>query len=73
MISVRVPEDVATAIDKARGARSRSSWAEQVLTERVDPARTQPPRKQVDTPRCPPHPRGRIIKGFCYRCGKPAT
>lgn len=76
IIPVRVPEDVAQKIDSARGGQSRSGW----VSDLIDAALTEtdaPPKKTNDAPKerrsgCP-HPRARVIKGFCYACGKPAA
>lgn len=75
IIPVRVPEDVAAKIDSARGGQSRSAW----ITDLIDAAlgETAPQKKTYDTLKerrsgCP-HPRARVIKGFCYACGKPAA
>lgn len=84
--NVRVPEDVAQAIDKARAGQSRSAWVADAIdaalsggevgvaseglkdVTEVKPGGTPKARREG----CP-HPRGRVIKGFCYACGKPAT
>jgi len=74
IIPVRVPEDVAQAIDNARAGQSRSAW----VADLIDAALTEaaPVKKTSDTKDrrsgCP-HPRARVIKGFCYACGMPAT
>ncbi len=74
IIPVRVPEDVAQAIDRARAGQSRSSWVadliDAALTETTPAAKTKSDTKERRSG-CP-HPRARVIKGFCYRCGKPA-
>ena len=31
------------------------------------------PRPKKATGECPPHPKGRVNKGFCGACGRPAT
>jgi hypothetical protein len=81
VFNVRVPEDVARAIDEARAGQSRSSWVAGVIDEKLAAGENPPvefrsksERKRVEEGlgSCP-HPRARVIKGFCYRCGKPAT
>lgn len=75
IIPVRVPEDVAQAIDTARAGQSRSAWVadliDAALTETA-PATTTNVTQKERRSGCP-HPRARVIKGFCYACGKPAT
>ncbi len=69
-ITVRVSEKEAAEIDVARGGQSRASWVAVAITTALNAAKPAPKRK-VEAGACP-HPRGRVIKGFCYRCGKPA-
>lgn len=75
VISVRVAEADAEAIDVVRGSLSRAVWAEMVIADALAEAnrpgtlRLSPKHKQQEGETCPPHPRGRVIKGFCYRCG----
>jgi hypothetical protein len=70
-ISVRVPAAVAEEIDAARGGQTRTAWVEAAIDAALREAKPAA-RRKVDPGECP-HPRGRVIKGFCYRCGKPAT
>ena len=75
VISVRVSEQTAAAIDKARGGTSRARWAEDVIGAALD--RDEPMGAAAATPRAEAapraggcdHPRARVIKGFCYKCG----
>jgi hypothetical protein len=75
IFNVRVSEQVAEAIDQARAGQSRSAWVadaiDRMLTGDPEPAVEQ--KKQVRDPDRCPHPRARVIKGFCYRCGMPAA
>lgn len=65
VISVRVSEQTARAIDQMRGATARARWVEDLIEEAVTPpmAATAPRFSGCD------HPRARVIKGFCYKCG----
>lgn len=76
-ITIRVPGDVAEAIDEARGGLSRSAWVESLVEVALTPAQTKKSaaeNKRIrESTSCPPHPRGRVVKGFCYRCGRPAA
>lgn len=77
VIPVRVSESMAEAIDAARGSVGRSPWFEklaaEVLGETVHEKAKPGISRTQDSADCPPHPKGRVIKGFCYRCGKPAS
>lgn len=85
IIPVRVPEDVAQAIDKVRAGQSRSSWVTGAIDAALREAKREsgpPPPEVISEAIVPleggkkqhcPHPRARVIKGFCYRCGKPVT
>ena len=78
VFNVRVSEDTAAAIDKARGGQSRSAW----VADAIDAALTGPglmlgeeiiPARKVKAAGACPHPKARVIKNFCYACGKPAS
>ena len=77
VIPVRVSEEMAGQIDARRGGQSRSQWVVDSIVVAMLAADDPPPAKaEKKQPRDPdkcPHPRGRVIKGFCYRCGGPAT
>ena len=70
-IPLRVPQDIADSIDTVRGTRTRQQWVADAIELALHEAKPAP-KRAVDPGACP-HPRGRVIKGFCYRCGKPAT
>jgi hypothetical protein len=81
IINVRVSDEVAQAIDSARAGQSRASWVAGAIEMALGvemalgnvPAEPQPGKKRVqETGRCP-HPRARVIKGFCYACGMPSA
>jgi hypothetical protein len=77
IISVRISDETAQAIDQARGSQPRSAW----LLDLIAPAlgepvytKSQPGKKRnTESETCPPHPKGRVLKGLCYRCGMPAS
>jgi hypothetical protein len=71
-IPVRVSQDVADSIDTVRGSRTRSQWVADAIDYALHEAKPAARRRKEDDGACP-HPRGRVIKGFCYRCGGPAT
>lgn len=71
-IPLRVSQDLADSIDTVRGMRTRQEWVTDAIDHALQEAKPTAKRKVVDSGECP-HPRGRVIKGFCYRCGKPAT
>lgn len=74
VISVRVDTTTADAIDGARGGMSRSRWVEQLIEDALGGDQQEP---MTATARKTPkdatagcdHPRARVIKGFCYKCG----
>jgi hypothetical protein len=76
VISVRVDEGTAQAIDQVRGSASRAKWVEGLISDTLEdgPARLMageemiPASKVREAGACN-HPRARVIKGFCYRCG----
>jgi len=77
VISIRVSEGTAQAIDQVRGGTSRAKWVEELIVSELDDSREEAElAKAIDTDfaearkteRCN-HPRARVIKGFCYRCG----
>lgn len=70
-IPLRVTQDTADSIDTVRGGRTRQQWIADAIDHALHEAKPAAKRK-VDPGACP-HPRARVIKGFCYRCGKPAT
>jgi hypothetical protein len=72
VISVRVSEAEAEAIDGVRGGLGRAAWVETVVEAALRQGETAKKKVKRDADACP-HPRGRVIKGFCYRCGGPAT
>lgn len=81
VFNVRVSEETAQAIDKARAGQSRSAWVADVIDAELA-AGTEPPvelrsksqqrRVAAESGKCP-HPRARVIKGFCYACGMPSA
>jgi len=71
-IPVRVSQDIADSIDTVRGSRTRQQWVADAIDHALHEAKPAARRRKEDDGACP-HPRGRVIKGFCYRCGKPAT
>lgn len=81
VINIRVPEETAQAIDQARAGQSRAAWVagliDAALAAAEDPPveyRSESQRRRVEATsgKCP-HPRARVIKGFCYACGMPAA
>jgi hypothetical protein len=77
VISIRVTPETATAIDAARAGLSRARWVENLISGTLEDERGEIElRRAVDTDftearsatRCT-HPRARVIKNFCYRCG----
>jgi len=78
--TVRLPAELEKRVRAEADRNMRSVQAEAVdLIERAlagagerlaDPKTRAAIKKNAGD--CP-HPRGRVIKGFCYRCGKPAT
>jgi hypothetical protein len=70
-IPLRVSQDIADSIDTVRGGQTRAAWVEHAIDLALREAKPAAKRK-ADPDACP-HPRGRVIKGFCYLCGKPAT
>lgn len=79
-VALNLPQDL---YDKVRGhadRNGRSVNAELVLlvetglvSVKMTAGEMVVPARMVKEAGCPPHPRGRVIKGFCYRCGRPAT
>lgn len=81
VFNVRLSEQTAAALDQVRGGQSRSAWVadliEAEVASRADPPvefRSESQRRRVEATsgKCP-HPRARVIKGFCYACGMPAA
>lgn len=79
-VALALPQDLYEKVHGEAERNGRSVNAELVLL--VEAALQQSvmargekviPAKVVKELGCPPHPRGRVIKGFCYRCGRPAT
>jgi len=79
--NIRVSEETAQAIDHARGGQSRAGWVSDLIDAALaaggDPPveyRSGSQRKRAEAAggKCP-HPRARVIKGFCYACGMPAA
>lgn len=81
-MTLRLDVETVDQIDQARGSRTRHGWIEDAIVsalavgrgEQVIPAEVvktagRPAHRGTDT--CP-HPRARVIKGFCYACGWPA-
>ena len=78
--SIRLPADLDRRVRAEADRNMRSVQAEAVdLIERAlagaaerlaDPKTRASAKKSAGE--CP-HPRGRVIKGFCYRCGKPVS
>jgi len=76
VIPVRVSEPKAAAIDAARGDTARSVWVEGAIDAelaRLDAASRPAPAVRQGKPDDCPHPKARVIKGFCYACGKPTA
>jgi len=109
IVTARLSETEAEAIDAARGKQPRSEWLQSAIqqalafSERPDPARprraaprkpteaekdaarivtrrmtgaempavpaAEPSRGQDRASECPPHPKGRVLKGLCGACG----
>lgn len=77
VISIRVTPETAAAIDTARAGESRARWVENLIAATLDEQREDTEvRKAVGTDFAEArnvglcnHPRARVIKGFCYRCG----
>jgi hypothetical protein len=69
VVSVRLSEAEAADIDAARGSARREWWIRTaaclVAQERV----AQQAAKR-DPKACPPHPKRRVIRGFCGACGR---
>jgi hypothetical protein len=79
--NVRVSVETAQAIDQARAGQSRSAWVadaiDAALSAGEDPpvelrSKSQQRRVAAESGKCP-HPRARVIKGFCYACGMPTA
>jgi hypothetical protein len=83
VISVRVSAETASKLDDVRGGQSRARWVADLIdhvlnaataampTEETAPGHT-PTGTTAGTPRAQTacdHPRARVIKGFCYKCG----
>jgi len=72
VITVRVSTETTDADDAVRGTASRSAWVEGLIAAELGRAREPKAGTASTDPAAPgrcPHPRGRVIKGFCYRCG----
>lgn len=81
VFNVRVSEETAQAIDQARAGQARSAWVAEAIDAALaaggDPpvefrSKSQQRRVAAESGKCP-HPRGRVIKGFCYACGMPTA
>lgn len=79
--NVRVSEETAQAMDRARAGQSRSAWVAGVIESALAMwdetpvefrSKSQQRRVTAESGKCP-HPRARVIKGFCYACGMPAA
>jgi hypothetical protein len=68
-VTVHLTEAEAAEVDAARGVAKRDWWirtaAVLVAEERV----AQQAAKR-DPKACPPHPKRRVIRGFCGACGR---
>lgn len=82
-MSARVSEAEAQLIDAARGIEERGVWLRRAALAAAE--RQRPPAGHADRQAeacgqnlaaargdCS-HPKARVIKGFCYACGKPAV
>ena len=67
-ITIRVSEETAQAIDALRGGESRSQWVGSLVDAALESSEQPKPGKTAPIGSCS-HPRARVIKGFCYRCG----
>lgn len=79
-IAIRVTPETLQAIDAARGGMSRARWVGELIAAELnrDPAAAGTVELNTGTATtgnasvkievCT-HPRARVIKGFCYRCG----
>jgi hypothetical protein len=70
VVSARITADEAVLMDEIRGATDASVWVENLI--RAELQRHAAASRQTAPGDCP-HPKGRVIKGFCYRCGHPAN
>lgn len=71
-MSARFTEDEAEAIDAVRGSVERGPWLRILALAALAAAkRQQPPAGRAATKDGCPHPKARVIKGFCHACGKP--
>lgn len=77
VVSVRLTQQAAEQIDQARGSRSRAAWIEEAISAALEDKQADSELAKAEatgfaearkTGACT-HPRARVIKGFCYRCG----
>ena len=82
-MAAKFSDDEAAVIDAARGEVNRSEWLRTAaLAAAGKPAGKPGPAHPVASPgrvrfreptpagQCPPHPKARVIKGFCHACGR---
>lgn len=65
-VSARLSPAETEVLDRVRGGLTRSAWIEELI--RAELQRATPAREGG----CP-HPAARVIKGFCYACGRMAN
>jgi len=64
VVQVRVPGDLLARLDEARSEVPRSAWIVAAIEHALGPAAPAKAARQ-----CPPHPKGRVLKGLCGACG----
>lgn len=70
-LACRVTADIAAAVEEAcaRLGVSRSAWLESLVRDAVGQPAPVSPGRHARVPGSCPHPKARVIKGFCYACG----
>jgi hypothetical protein len=69
-VTAKFSDDELAWVDRACGGRSRSEWLRALALDAAVPRASEVARRSpAAVPACD-HPRGRVIKGFCYRCGR---
>ena len=68
-VTLRLTEAEAAEIDEARGSAKREWW---IRTAAVVVAQERIAQRNAkrDPKACPPHPKRRVIRGFCGACGR---
>ncbi len=74
VITIRVTQETADAIDAVRAGESRARWVAQLIADALNttPRPVSPYGQEIrpeTASRTCDHPRARVIKGFCYKCG----